>query len=159
MVGQSSMLTGIVLLVLAQGLAGCGDTRSSWAPTPVPQPVSQPSPIKVVVFTDPVSGFSTSNVRDVQEQIVQFNTAGELIWTADGTRFPGYPVNGNVVLADRVFPWCRPQVHFGTKGGERRAYLLWGDDYNHYYPGTVVDIEVVGGQLVITETKVPVPGT
>ena len=28
------------------------------------------------------------------DQIIQFNTSNELIWTADGTRLPGYRVRG-----------------------------------------------------------------
>jgi hypothetical protein len=146
---------GIVLLVLAQGLAGCGSGASSTpsAPSPVPQP------IPMAVFTDPASGFSTSDVRDVEEQIVRFNIANELIWTADGTRFPGYPVYDAFISAHGICSVCSLQVLFGTKDGERRAYLTWGDDYNHYYSGTIVDIEVVGGQLAITETNALVPGT
>lgn len=71
------MSRGIVLLALAQGLTGCGGAGSSSAPSApssVPQPVPQPTPIQLAVFTDPASGFSTSDVRDVQEQIVRFNT-------------------------------------------------------------------------------------
>jgi len=110
------------------------------------------------VFTDQASGFSTSDVRDVQEQIVQFNTAAELIWTADGTRLPGYRVIANFFIpADGICAFCSFEVRFGTKGGERRAYLTF--DYHHDNPGTIVDIEVVGGQLVMTKTDVPVPGT
>jgi hypothetical protein len=113
----------------------------------------------MVVFTDPASGFSTSDVRDAHQQIVRFNTANDLIWTADDSRFPGYPVKGDLVLADAFHEWLRLQVRFGIHGGERRAYLTWYDDYNHYYPGTVADIEVAGGQLIIRETRVSVPGT
>jgi hypothetical protein len=167
MVGQQSMARGIFLLVLAQGLAGCGGARSSWAPSApsvvpqlAPPPAPQPTPIQLAVFTDPASGFSTSDVRDIQEQIVRFNTANELIWTADGTRLPEYLVDGNFIAfhhrADRFF-----QVRFGLRDGERRAYLTWTDDVGHFGPhaATILDLEVVGGQLVITGTNVPVPGT
>jgi hypothetical protein len=150
--------TGIVLLVLAQGLAGCGGSGASSTPS-APSPVPQPTPTQLAVFTDPASGFSTSDVRDVQQQIVRFNTGADLIWTADGTRFHGYPVYDRFISAHRICSFCSFQVLFGTKDGEQRAYLTWGDDYNHYYSGTIVDIEVVGGQLAITETNVPVPGT
>lgn len=159
----NSTRTGVVLLVLAQGLAGCdgsGASSTPSAPSPVPQSVLQPTPIQLAVFTDPASGFSTADVRDVQQQIVRFNTAAnELIWTANGTRFPGYPVYGRFISAYGICSFCSFEVRFGTKDGERRAYLTWGDDYNHYYSGTIVDIEVVGAQLAITETNVPVPGT
>lgn len=157
----NSTRTGMVLLVLALGPAGCG--RSAFrstplAPSPGPQPVPQPAPIRLAAFTDPASGFSTSDVRDVQEQIVRFNTANELIWTADGTRFPGYGILGNLIRGpgpDGYF-----QVRFGTRNGEHRAYLGWSDDYCHCpgYPATIADVEVVGGRLVITATNVPVPG-
>ena len=158
--------TGIVLLVLAQGLAGCGGFDSSstpLAPSVVPRlapsPAPQPTPIHLAVFTDSALGFATSDVRDVQEQILQFNTAGELLWSADGTRFSGYRVNGNLIRgpgADDYF-----QVRFGTKNGEQRAYLGWSDDWCHCpgYPRTIADIELVSGRLVITATDVPVPET
>jgi hypothetical protein len=152
---------GVVVLVLAQGLAGCEGPGAS---TPVPQastPVAQPAPapISVVVFVDPASGFSTSDVRDVQEQIVRFNTASELIWVADDTRFSGYRVNGNKVRGPGPEDYF--QVRFGTKNGEQRAYLGWDDDYCHCpgFPMTVLDIEVIGGRLITAATDVVVPGT
>ena len=155
---MSRMSGGIVLLVLAQGLAACGGSGSPAAPS-APSPVAQPTTIQLVVFTDPASGFSTSDVRDVQEQIVRFNTATELIWTADEGRFRGYSANGNKIRGpgrDDYF-----QVRFGTKNGEQRAYLGWDDDYCHCpgYPVTIVDIEVIGGLLITTATDVVVPGT
>ena len=156
------MLTRIVFLVLAHGLIGCGSGSPGAlpaAPSPLPQsspsPAPQPAPIQLAVFTDPISGFSTSDVRDVQGQIVRFNTADELIWTADGTRFPEFIVDGNFIAyhhkADKFF-----QVRFGTKDGERRAYLsgLRGT------PATILDLSVDGrGDLIIGDTSVPVPET
>ena len=152
-----------ILLVLALVTAGCSDSSSvPTAPSPilpsVPSPAPQPTPIQLAVFTDLESGFSTTAVHEVQDQIVSFNTADELIWTADGTRFPEYIVDGNFIAyhhkADTFF-----QVRFGTKDGERWAYLTETDDRLGGAPATILDIEVVGGQLVITRTNVPVPGT
>ena len=101
------------------------------------------------MFTDPASNFSTSDVRDVQDQIVRFDTANNsLIWAADGRSFPGYPVSGTFVRADKFF-----QVRFGTKNGEHRAY------FTEAASATICDVEVVNGQLVISPTAVPVPGT
>jgi len=57
----------------------------------MPPPVSATPTL--IVFTDPATGFSTSELRDVQEQVLQLNTANELIWTADGTRLPGYGID------------------------------------------------------------------
>jgi hypothetical protein len=137
----------IVLLALAQGLAGCGSELLG------PSPVAA---IQLVAFTDPASGFSTTDVRDVEEQIVRFNTANELIWTADDTRFRGYPVRNAIT---RYFiGWNQYyEVSFATRDGERRAYLCADDDHD-YVPPTICKIEVVGGQLVITETGTPCPG-
>ena len=152
-----------ILLVLALVTAGCSDSSSvSTAPSPilpsVPSPAPQPTPIKLAVFTDLASGFSTTAVHEVQDQIVSFNTADELIWTADGTRFPEYIVEGNLIAyhhkADKFF-----QVRFGTKDGERWAYLTETDDRLGGAPATILDIEVVDGQLIITRTNVPVRGT
>jgi hypothetical protein len=120
------------------------------------------------VFSESTSGFSTTDLRDVQEQVVQFNTANELIWTADGARLPGFEVDKshypgtafiNVVGASRVIcpTGCAFEVRFGTKDGERRAYLTM--DYVHDNPGTLVDVEVSGGALVVSKTNVFAPGT
>ena len=101
-----------------------------------------------MVFRDSASTFTTSDVRDQQDQIVRFNTADELIWT-DGSRFPGYRAIGNYLRFDSYF-----EVVFITKDGERRAYLTV-HGHGPGFPNTVCDVDVVGGRLVITETNVP----
>lgn len=154
------MLRSVVLLVIVQGLAGCGGSSSPSAPSGPPSGTA-PTPIRLAVFTDSSSGFSTSDVRDVHEQIVRFNIANkthELIWTPDDRSFPGYPVYGNFIQADSLCSYCAFDVQFGIRDGERRAYLTWVDNYNHYSTGNIVDIEVVDGKLVMTVTKVRVPG-
>jgi hypothetical protein len=143
-------LTAILLLVLIQGLAGCGgsDSPPTASPSPTPSPTPSPAPVQLAVFSDPTSSFSTSDVRDVQEQIVRFDVASNsLIWAADGRSFPGYPVSGNFVASDKHF-----QIRFGTKDGERRAY------FTETASATICDIEIVGGQLSISPTTVKVPG-
>ena len=121
---------------------------------------SAPKAPSLVVFTEPQSQprFSTTDLRDAQDQIVQFNVAGELIWTADGTRLSGYRVGqdgwGNLQywIEGKICPQgCAFVVRFGTKDGERRAYLTV--DYGHDNPGTVVDVEVEGGALVVSQTS------
>jgi hypothetical protein len=112
----------------------------------VPTP---PAAVQLAVFSDAASGFSTSDIRDVQDQIVRFDMTGNtLIWAADGRSFAGFPVSGNFIRADRFF-----QVRFGTKDGERRAYFTEAE------ATTICDIEIVGGQLLITSTNVKVPGS
>ena len=144
--------TGIVLLLVTQGLAGCDSPPLR--PSPVPGPATTPT---LRVFTDSTSGFSTSDVRDAQEQIVQFNSAGELIWTADGTRLPGFPVETSISINADKLCRCWFEVRFGTKDGERRAYLTV--DYGHENDGTVVNLEIVSGVLVMAPTIVFPPGS
>jgi hypothetical protein len=154
---------GFVFLLFAQALSGCdrsGSTSSPGAPSPVTVP---PAPLRS--FVESSTGFSTTDVRDVDDQIIQVNTANELIWTADGTRLTGYSVwtfqgthgvvtyiEGSICSGCYVF-----EVRFGTAGGERRAYLTV--DYGHDNPGTLVDVEVAGGRLVVTPTDVFAPGS
>jgi hypothetical protein len=126
-------------------------------------PVKAPQPFvyidgPLVVFTDPSSGFSTSEVRDVQGQVVQFDQRGRLIWKADGTRLPGFPRSFGLLI---VVPsghacQCWFEVRFGTEEGERRAYLT--ADYGHDNPGTLVDLEVSGGQVFVSRSQVYPPG-
>jgi hypothetical protein len=108
------------------------------------------------VFTDAATGFSTTDVRDAQDQVVQFTSDGVLVWTPGNIGLPGYPGQGLTVIADAVCR-CWFEVRFGTKDGERRAYLT--ADYGHDNPGSIVDLEVVGGALVVTRTQVFPPGT
>jgi hypothetical protein len=56
--------TIVTLLVLVQGLAGCGRLTTPSADRD-----------RLTVFTDRASGFSTTDVRDADEQIVRFNEA------------------------------------------------------------------------------------
>ena len=136
-----------VLLTLTAGTIGCGGSgRTSTAPSTSPTP--QPE-VRLAIFSDPASNFSTSDVRDVEEQIVRFDTvSNSLIWAADGRSFPGFPVSDNFIRQDRHF-----QVRFGSKDGERRAY------FTETETGTICDINVVGNQLVISPTTVRMPGS
>jgi hypothetical protein len=159
------MLGGIVLLVVAQGVAACSGSGSSWvpsAPSPVlqitPTPVPQPRPVELAVFTDSTTGLSASDVHDVQEQIVRFNTADELIWIADDSRFQEFIVDGNSIgYHHRNDTFLR--VRFGSKGGERRAYLTRPDSHLRGATPTILDLSVdARGDLIIADTSVPVPG-
>jgi hypothetical protein len=139
----------VTLLLLIEGMAGCGGSASAPTPQPSPTTTPPPGPVQLAVFSDPPTSFTTSDVRDVQEQIVRFDTASNsLIWAADGRSFSGYPVSGLFIGAARSF-----QVRFGTKDGERRAY------FTETATATICDIEIVGVQLVITGTNVTVPGS
>lgn len=152
---------GISLLLVAQALAGCNDhgaTPGPGAPSPLPAP-------RLVSFEESSTGFSTTDLRDADDQIVQFTVNGQLIWAADSTRLFGYYVTtvpgthgvvsyitGRICDQDCVF-----EVRFGTSGGERRAYLTV--DYGHDNPGTLVDLAVVDGRLIVSPTDRFAPGS
>jgi hypothetical protein len=157
--------TGIALLLFIQGLAGCGRSDSPslpGSPSPVAQPVPQPASNPLVVFKDPLTGLTTSDVRDAQDHVVQFTKAGELVWTADGTHLPGHLVQGPGYQSSNNVPGepscqCWLVVRFGASNGERRAYLT--ADYIHFNPRTVVALEIAGGALIVSRTDVFPPGT
>jgi hypothetical protein len=108
------------------------------------------------MFTDPYSGFSTTDLHDAHEQVIRFSVAGELIWLADGTRLPGFfPVASGSVTVPACA--CSLVVRFGTRDGERRAYVT--ADYIHDNPGTLVSLSISGAALTITRTTVFAPGT
>jgi len=118
------------------------------------------------VFVDALTGFQTSDLRDAQNQVIQFNSGNELIWTADGTRLPGYRVWSPPTGKDRRYyfiegkicePACEFEVRFGTENGEPRASLTI--DYGHDNPGTMVDVEVVDRVLHVAQTGLYPPGT
>lgn len=116
--------------------AGCGSSTTG------PDPAGS-----LVVFQDPDSSLSTSDVRDAQEQIVRFNSVDDtLIWTPTGAAFSGWQTSGNYLDASRRF-----LVRFGTKDGTRRAY------FTETAADTICDIQVSNGQLIIVPTDVPVP--
>ena len=160
---------GVVLLfAIGTGLAGCSGSDSPTRPSvpdggvpPAPPPPPPPE-IRLLVFTDPLSGRTTSDVRDVHGQVVQFNSAApdlrgvsELVWTADGTRFSRFPV-------DYGYQHGAFGVRFGSENGERRAYLVFDQDYWHYDgPVSRVDLEILDGKLVVRHPDPPVfvPGT
>ena len=149
-------------------IVGCAQTQlptnpsSTLQPT-APSPPTAPASPTLIMFTEPGTGFSTSDLRDVEEQVLQFNTSGELIWTADGTRLSGYQVDRSsypgvsFIVGKICAAGCAFEIRFGTKDGERRAYLT--ADYGHDNPGTLVDVEVAGGALVVTRTSLFVPGS
>lgn len=158
-----------LVLVLVSGLIGCDSSRSPTAPSLPPAgpqatpPIVPPATVSLVTFTERGSGFSTTDVRDARDQIVQFNTAGELIWTADGSRLPGYRVDAccypgvSFIVGSSCAEGCALEVRFGTKDGERRAYLT--ADYGHDNPGTLVELAIVGDVIRATRTSTFPPGT
>jgi hypothetical protein len=155
-------LAGIAVLVAATGLVACGNPAAPAPATPsAPPGVSLPDTNALVVFMDPLTGLSTSDVRDAHGHVVQFTTANELVWI-DGSHLaghqvdgPGHRLQGNV--APEASCQCWLVVRFGAADGERRAYMT--ADVGHSNPGTVVDLEIAGSALVVSWTDLFPPGT
>ena len=153
------ILSTVIVVAVACAVAACGEdtpTAPSLAPSgsasgaPAPQP---PPPVTIRMFEDPLTGISTSDVHEAQEQIIRLNSAGELIWMDDGKTYQS-PLTGNMKNCFSVL--------FGTKDGTRRAYLTLSFDCYHYPPPAIVaDLEVVAGELRLIDERPPVvlPGS
>ncbi|NOT02869.1 MAG: hypothetical protein HOP29_19895 [Phycisphaerales bacterium] len=100
-----------------------------------------------VVFVDEGWGGTTTDVHDVDDEIVRFNAANRsLVWAADGHEFDGWPAEGLFLGPNAFF-----QVRFGVKDGRRLAF------FTETGPATICDVRVVEGQLGIFPTDVIVP--
>lgn len=149
----------LAIALLSLTVVSCAGS-SLTVPSDVP-PQNPANPETLVVFQEP-GGFSTTDLRDAKDRIIHLTTGGHLIWTADGTRLPGYGVTSDywgppTYFIGPIDPCCVLSVRFGTQDGERRAYLTF--DYGHYNPGTRVDVAAAAGALVITQTELFPPGT
>lgn len=99
-----------------------------------------------VVFQDPDSEFSTTDVMDIDAEIVRFDDAnGQIIWAEDGTTEGGWDINGNL-LQGGFFT-----VAFGTENGQRGAY------FTETATATICDIRLDNGNILISATSTPVP--
>lgn len=99
-------------------------------------------------FQDPDSDFSTTNVRDVDDEIVRFDTATQaVVWAADDRVFDEGVWSVNGLLLGRGGPF---QVRFGTQDGQRRAY------FTETANPTICDFVVTDVfQIFLTATPVP----
>ena len=154
-----SVTLALVYLLILGGI-GCNTGPETFRlPTggsPVPAPT--PGAAVLIPFREPTTGFMTTDLRDAYDQILQLNSANELIWTADGTRLPGYRAAATYYIEGRICSQgCAFEVRFGSKSGERRAYLTV--DYGHDNPGTMVDVEVTSAGLQVTQTPLFPPGS
>ncbi len=102
--------------------------------------------VDFVVFQDPDSEFETSDVMDVDAEIVRFDgDQGAIIWAEDGTTEVGWDINGNLLLGGFF------TVAFGTENGQRGAY------FTETATATICDIRVVNGDIRISPTTILVP--
>jgi hypothetical protein len=73
----------------------------------------------IVVFDDPDSPFSTSDVYDATREIVRFDAEQQtMVSAATGDAVSGWMTNGN-----ELGPYGSFRVRFGSEGGQRRAYF------------------------------------
>jgi len=101
------------------------------------------------VFVDPDTDFSTTDVRDVDEEMIRFDTTTlGILWVADGRTFDEgfWPVDDVFLGSGGSF-----QVRFGTKDGERRAY------FTETGPATICNFVVSGSSFLIFATSTLVP--
>jgi len=148
-----------LVIVIVQGLAGC-DGSSSPPTAPSSPSATPPAAPGLVAFRDSASGFTTTDLRDAEDEIMQLSTAGELVFPAIDTRLSGFRLllNSEQGIAGNICGRpCEFVVRFGVKDGEHRAYLTI--DYGHDNPGTLVDVEVAHGGLVVTQTDLYPPGS
>lgn len=154
-------LTGFLLWVLAAGLSGCDRPRAPGptAPSPIPPVAAVPQTPVLRTFTDTASDFSTTDVRDARDHVVQFDTRGDLIWADDGRHLPGfYSTAGSAYIDGFAASQNWFIVRFGMTDGQRRAYLTAVDDEG-LNPGTLVGLDIAGSGLVVGRTNVFPPGT
>jgi hypothetical protein len=166
-------MSGITKVLVAGALSlivGCDDNKASSplapsTPPPSPSAGTQPAnPNALVIFSD-TRGFSTTDLLDAHERIVQLTNGGDLIWATDGTHIPGYEIERHAappayfigLKSGICGDFCAFSVRFGTRDGQRHAYLTI--DYGHSNPGTLVSVEVVNGAFVVTQTSTFPPGT
>lgn len=140
-------------LVAAMTLLAAGGCGSSLMPAPTPLGGST----ELAVFLDRDTGFSTNDVYDAQDQAMRFNASGDLIWAATGERFGGFIADGQVITADRICGGCYFLVRFGRDKGQERAYLTWAAEQSPDHPAAVLDVEIVGTHLLVTESERLVP--
>ncbi len=133
----ASTVRALALATLLLGVGACsGDDDSPTAP----------STLILASFMDPRGGFSTTDVRDSEGDIVRFTVDGRLVWTPTMAAFSGFPVAGNLIGPTQGF-----EVRFGTEGGQRRAY------FTERGPGTLCDIDLINGMINVSPTSQTVP--
>lgn len=150
-----SACTGLSVVVLVAGLCSCGlpagtgednDNGILNGNTNANENDNGNDGVDFVVFQDPDSEFSTTDVMDIDAEIVRFDDAnGQIIWAEDGTTEDGWSIAGNL-LRGGLFT-----VAFGTENGQRGAY------FTETATATICDIRVDNGNILISATSTPVP--
>ena len=135
----ASTLRALALATFLVGVGACSD--DDYSPTSPPPPT-----LSLASFTDPMGGFTTTDVRDSEGEVVRFTVDGLLVWPPTMATFGGFPVVGNIIGPTQGF-----EVRFGTEGGQRRAY------FTERGPGTICDIDLINGMINVSPTSKTVP--
>jgi len=101
------------------------------------------------VFDDPDSDFSTTDVRDVDDEVIRFDTVTQaIVYVADGTSYQhgSWSVDGVFLGRGAFF-----QVRFGSVGGDPRAY------FTETATAAICDFLIQNGEFFIFLTNTPVP--
>ena len=138
----ASAVRALALATLLVGVGACSDDDNSPTAPPPPQTLT------LATFMDPVSNFSTNDVRDSEGDVVRFTVDGRLVWPPTMATFTGYPVAGNLIGSTQGF-----EIRFGTEGGQRRAY------FTERGPGTICDIDLINGMINVSPTSQTVPNS
>jgi hypothetical protein len=160
-----------IVSAFAVALASCAGDPPALPSYPTP-PSSVPPPqvdtTALMRFLEPSTGFSTTDLYDAHDRVLQVSLAGGLVVAETGVKVQGvtlasyssiygpptYFISSTVQMCEVP---CDLSVRFGADGGRRRAYLTV--DYGHSNPGTRVDVAVVDGVIVVTQTASYPPGT
>lgn len=130
--GRSRRALAVALAAAAASACSDGSLTSN---TPAPPP---PAGVSLVVFTDPQTGFQTTDVRDADNEVVRFDRNEDtLLWSPTNLVFDGWVVDGAFLDAGRLY-----RVAFGTVNGQRRAY------FTESAGGTICDLSVDGNNFL-----------
>lgn len=99
-------------------------------------------------FVDSVSGFETTDVVDVDDEVIRFDTETLAIVYAETGR--SYQ-EGNWTVSGNFVGGASFQIRFGVENGVRKAY------FTEAGPATICDFRVTESAFLIFPTNEPVP--
>jgi hypothetical protein len=132
----------------AAGSAGSADTGTR--PNPEDGVPGEPGPSEMdtdatsarfVTFLDPDSEFQTSEVHDVDREVVRFDAQLDaMVWSGSGDVVSSWSTNGNDLAWGGSGVAFR--VRFGTEAGERRAFFTETDR------GTICNLNITAPEAL-----------
>ncbi len=143
-----SIVLTLAFVMICFGVVGCPAATNTGDRNTIDTSGAS-SAANLVVFQDPDTSFSSSDVYDVDDEIVRFDSnTNSIIWAASDTSFQmgSWVTSGNFLGATNFF-----QVRFGNVDGQRRAF------FTETVNATICDIGIIAGSLSISGTNVTVP--